>query len=213
VLPRGHGAITRSVNDQLDLGNCHPVVCPGANPRTARPASDARQGGQHSSYAERLLSVSPSMNVPLGLDDSVPPAGPLSRDSGVGRPPQDHAPATVADLFRRHHLDLVRSLRPYLTQRPQGESPKIASCCSWTSYDLFITSSLRHAGAVGTHPGDLHTGVHQGPMASDREHGRSHSIGAIGSWVARQVSACVCALTATWRRGALIALTGVPESS
>jgi hypothetical protein len=38
-------------------------------------------------------------------------------------------------------------------------------------------------------------------------------LGAIGSLVARQVSACVCALTATWSRDALIALTGVLESS
>jgi RNA polymerase sigma-70 factor (sigma-E family) len=48
------------------------------------------------------------MDVPLGLDDSVPPDGALSRCSGVGRPRQDYAPATVADLFRRHHLELVR---------------------------------------------------------------------------------------------------------
>jgi DNA-directed RNA polymerase specialized sigma24 family protein len=48
------------------------------------------------------------MDVPLGLDDSVPPDGTLSRYSGVSRPGQDHAPATFADLFRRHHLELVR---------------------------------------------------------------------------------------------------------
>lgn len=48
------------------------------------------------------------MDVPLGLDDSVPPDGTLSRCSGVGRPRQDHAQAAVADLFRRHHLELVR---------------------------------------------------------------------------------------------------------
>jgi len=48
------------------------------------------------------------MDVPLGLDDSVPPDGTLSRSGGVSRPRQDQAPATVADLFRRHHLELVR---------------------------------------------------------------------------------------------------------
>src|SRR5215472_19236068 len=48
------------------------------------------------------------MHVPLGLDDSVPPDGTFSRYSGVSRPRQDHATAAVTDLFRRHHLELVR---------------------------------------------------------------------------------------------------------
>lgn len=48
------------------------------------------------------------MDMPLGLDENVPPDGTLSRDSGVSRPRQDNSLATVADLFRRHHLELVR---------------------------------------------------------------------------------------------------------
>ena len=79
----------------------------GANPRRARPANEARQGGQHSSYPERLLSVSASMDVPPRLDDSMPPEATRSRYSGVSRPRQDHARATVADLFRRPTMKLL----------------------------------------------------------------------------------------------------------
>lgn len=61
------------------------------------------------------------MDMPLGLDESVPPDGALSRDSGVSMPRQDNSLSTIADLFRRHHLELVRLALVMVGDLPTAE--------------------------------------------------------------------------------------------